>query len=214
MASIDHVVQFFRQLPGLLRGVHRWTPMKTLPREECETVETHSLVSVWLVGAMLAIERAHGTHKLNEARLLLGASLHDVGEGRIGDVAYLVKNDPRVRGQLVAIEHEAVARDFANFPPTIRDAFSDAYAVEREIDETPDGEFFHAVEVLGYMLFAVPQVKQGRLEFRAVLEHHHGTLVKYSSRFESVRVFYEPYRRYVELILNPTSAETPAATHA
>ncbi|MBU1348671.1 HD domain-containing protein [Patescibacteria group bacterium] len=192
---IKAFARFLSQTTDLLRRVHRWSHYDQIPENERETVETHSLISVWLASAMLAIERHEKTHKLNEARILLAAALHDVGEGRMGDIGYAIKNDPRIKELLEAIEREYVADFFNGFPPIIRFAFIDAYAVENE--SSLDGKFFKAVERVGYILYAVPQVKRGRDQFLQVFVRQHEALVDLSEQFESVRRFYAPYRDYV-----------------
>lgn len=198
MNPIKSFARFLIQITDMLRKVHRWTHYSELPAAERETVETHSLQTVWLAAAMLAIERKSGRHPLNEARILLAASIHDLGEGRMGDIGYEIKNDKRVKSALQSIEHEFVYELLKSFPDEIRCVFMNAYAVEGETEQTADGEFFNAVERIGYILFAVPQIKNGRTQFVAVFERQHEALVAYTQEYESVRVFYEPYREYVE----------------
>jgi 5'-deoxynucleotidase YfbR-like HD superfamily hydrolase len=188
---------FCRQTPDTLRRVFRWTHYPDLPLHERETVETHELSTVWLGGAMLAVEEAVGTHTLNGRRILLACSIHDTGEGKMGDIGFDVKNDPRVRALLRIIEREYVEKQFEHFPPDVKAAFLDAYTVEDEAGKTIDGDFFNAIERIGYMMFAVPQVRKGRMNFRKVFKNQHEPLLKLSAQFESVRRFYEPYREYV-----------------
>lgn len=181
----------------MARRVHRWTHYPELPEAERETVETHELATVWLGAAMLAIEREAGTHKLNESRILLACSIHDTGEGKMGDIGFSIKNDPRVRTLLQTIEREYVEEQFHGFPDIVRSMFLDAYAVESERGSTLEGDFFEAIERVGYMTFAVPQVKKGRLSFLVVFENQHEAILRLSGEFESVRRLYEPYREYV-----------------
>jgi len=188
--------RFLTETADSLRNIHRWTHYRQIPEHERESVETHSLTTVWLAGAMLAIERKLGAHALNDARILLAAALHDVGEGVIGDVRYALKIDPRLKDHIQAIESEHVGKMFQGFPQVVRDAFAAAYAVESE--KSLDGRFFKGIERIGYILYAVPQVKIGRTEFIQVFGHQHQSLLDMSKEFESVRLFYEPYREYVE----------------
>lgn len=190
--------RFLPDIAAMLRKVRRWTNYDEIPENERETVETHSLETVWLAAAMLAIERETGIHQLNEYRIMLAAATHDLGEGRMGDIAYIVKNDPRIRGTLRNMEQEFVGQIYAEFPPIVRTAFLDAYHVEDERDKTIDGTFFNAIERMGYVYFAISQVKKGRMTFIHVLERHHAALLAYSQTFESVRALYEPHRRFIE----------------
>lgn len=53
------------------------------------------------------------------------------------------------------------------------------------------------IERIGYVYYAYPQVKLGRMEFLDVLERHHEPLLALSNEFESVRVLYEPFQKFV-----------------
>lgn len=185
------------QLPEMLSRVHRWTHFASLPAGERETVLEHSYVSVLLTSAMLAIEEASGSHtgELNHGRLLLAAALHDVGEGRIGDVRYAVKQDPRVREHIAAIEREQVEHMLRDLPEPVRVSFRSAY--ELVDSDTREGRFFKAVERVGYMQYAVPQVQRGRMEFLEVFRMQHEKLVALEEEFVSVKTLYAPYRDYV-----------------
>ena len=195
---IKGFARFLVETAAMLRKVHRWTQYSEIPDAERETVETHSLTTLWLTAAMLAVERAAGNTAPNGERIILGASLHDAGEGETGDVAYKVKIDPRIRAILRQIELEAVQKMFGSLPDPVRELFLDAYAVEDEVGKTLDGDFFNGVERIGYIMFAVPQVKKGRNSLIEVFERQHPEIMKLAERFISVRIFYEPYREYVE----------------
>lgn len=184
------------ELPKMLQRVRRWTHFSQMPHDERETVETHTLQQTWLAGAMLAIERTHGTLGLDDARILLATSVHDIGEGHIGDIRYQIKQDPRVREALLQIEHEFAGKQFECLPKEVRERFAHAYALETE--DSIDGRFFNAVERLGYMYIAVPQVKLGRTQFLEVFERQHAKILELSQIFVSLRVLYDPYRSYVE----------------
>lgn len=198
MCRPDHLSSLLAQLPEMLSRVHRWTHFSSLPRGERETVLEHSYVSVLLASAMLALEDAHGAHggALNHAKILLAAALHDVGEGRIGDVRYAVKQDPRVRDHLAQIEREQVSHMLRDLPDAVRDRFQEAYGM---IDgDSLDGRFFKAVERVGYVHFAVPQVQRGRMEFMEVFRMQHERILALEEEFVSVKMSYDPYRAYVE----------------
>jgi 5'-deoxynucleotidase YfbR-like HD superfamily hydrolase len=161
---------------------------------------------------MLAIELNHGRYTFDVPRvfrLMLAFPTHDMGEGKSGDVTYDVKNDDRVKGPLKEIEDEFVDGMYSKFPDVIRDAFRDAYAVEDEGKNgtTLEGRFFNAVERIGYMVFAVPQVrKHKRMSFVRVFRNHHAKLLELSQEFESVRIMYEPYIEFVEDTLRKADA--------
>lgn len=210
----------FMQAPEMLGHVRRWTHYASIPREERESVLAHSWNAGILVAAMLALEEEHGQFKgqLNHARLILTGLLHDLGEGRIGDVRYQVKADPRVAEQLRTIEAEQAEQIIAPLHPEIRAVLLAAYAVESATD-TLEGEFFNATERIGYILYAVFQIRRGRKELVEVYRRHHEPLCRLSEKFASVRVLYAPLREEVELELSlDDRAKEPAkrvgATHA
>ncbi|MBU0540637.1 HD domain-containing protein [Patescibacteria group bacterium] len=214
LSRYDALFEFLRDAPQRLRRVQRWRHYRNLPEKAYETVEQHSLVSVWLMGAMLALEKAEGTHALNEARLLLAASLHDVGEGEIGiDLPYAMKRDSLLKAPLAEYEHRHVLQLLDAFPKIVGEEFKRAYALESEAGQTLDGDFFNAVERVGYMLFAVEYVERGCEDLIVVFERQHAALVAYSERFSSVRQLYAPYRSYVEQRLaKAAEKQAPAPT--
>ena len=197
MESSEQLAVLLARLPEALSRVHRWTHMPSLPSSERETVLEHSYSTVLLASAMLAIEDAHGFHDkpIDRAKVMLAAALHDVGEGTIGDVRYAVKQDPRVREHLAAIECEQVEEMLRVLPETVRTAFWEAYRIVES--DTPEGRFFQAVERIGYMQFAVPQVRRGRMDFLEVFRMQHEKILELEHEFVSVRMLYDAYRDYV-----------------
>lgn len=201
----DELVRFLVDVPKMCRRIRRWTHIDAIGDDERETVETHQLSHVYLGGAMLALERVHGgPHRppVNGERVIMALSVHDVGEGRIGDVAYYVKSHPLLKDPLATVEREEAAALFAALPPAIRAAYEDAFAVEKENPRTPDGRFFNAVERIGYMQAAVPWHRRGVTEVvPKVFRHQHKDLLRHAEEFVSARILYEPYKDEVAAAL-------------
>ena len=171
------------------------------PEDRRENTLTHSLDSVILAAVMLKIEDEQGVgSQIDHSKILLTAAIHDFGEGTIGDVAYRVKNDPRVRDALGAIEKEEVYKIFEGLSPSLREMFLQAYDVVEQ--DSVGGEFFNAVECVGYVFFAITQLEATDLKFVEVLKRQHSKLVELGKKFASVRVLYlEPYKEYVEKLI-------------
>ncbi|OGL96071.1 hypothetical protein A2348_00965 [Candidatus Uhrbacteria bacterium RIFOXYB12_FULL_58_10] len=193
----DYLSALLAQLPEMLSRVHRWTHFPSLPATERETVLEHSYISVLLTSAMLALEEAHGLHKgkMDHGKVVLAAALHDIGEGRIGDVRYAVKQDPRVREHLEAIEREQVEHMLCDLPEAARVVFWDAYELVNS--NTLEGRFFEAVERIGYVQYAVPHVQRGRMEFLEVFRMQHEKILALEPEFVSAKIIYDAYREYV-----------------
>ncbi len=204
------LLKFMLETPGMLERVFRWSNYASVPAAERETVLEHSFNSVVLAGAMLSIEeRGRLAGRFNHSRLLLCALLHDLGEGRIGDVTFHVKNDPRIKAGLHEIEQEQVRALLAPLPEAVRTDFLDALTIEGD-GSSLEGRFFNAVEQVGYVFYAFHQAKRlGRGEFKKVLLNHHATLVKHAEEFTSVRVLYMggPILEYTNMILNTEAQE-------
>jgi 5'-deoxynucleotidase YfbR-like HD superfamily hydrolase len=190
LAAIEDLL--FQQ-SELLRRVHRWAHFRSIPRAELETVETHLLNHVWLAAIMLALEQAAGRNKIDGMTVLTALSVHDIGEGAIGDVRFAVKQDPRVRAPLKEMERDAAADLFRNLPPPAREFLSRAFQVEGQ-EETIEGRFFDAVERIGYMLYAVMQVRLDRMELVEVFHLQHRALFERGIEFPSCAALYAPYR--------------------
>jgi 5'-deoxynucleotidase YfbR-like HD superfamily hydrolase len=197
LCHLDHLTVLLMRLPEMLSRVHRWTHFGSLPSQERETVLEHAYVTVLLASAMLALEETHGAHvgAIDRGKVLLAAAIHDMGEGRIGDVRYAVRQDPRVRDHLAAIEREQVEQMLVDLPEAVHASFWEAFQIIGT--DSVEGRFFQAVERMGYMQYAVPQVQRGRVEFLEVFRLQHEKLLDLEKEFASVRMLYDPYRDYV-----------------
>ena len=187
-----------------LRRNFRWGHFETyatLPDSIRETTLEHSVHTFFLTLYMLELEEKFGRFKgkLNHKRLLVAALIHDLGEGTCGDVKYAVKNDPRVRELLGQIEREEVVAIFQRIPEEARAVLQDAYAI---VDaKSLEGRFFNAVERLGYILDAHPQIENGDDAFVDVYERQHPKILELEKEFESLRFLYDEFRAKVERLL-------------
>ena len=169
----------------------------SLPPREQETVLEHTFHTVFLTLFLLDLEERHGTHasEINRELLLLTALLHDLGEGMIGDVAYRVKQDERVKEGLRAIEQEMVEDILMSVPEFLRDKLRMAYRVVDS--DTMEGRFFNAVERLGYILYARDRVERGDDSFIQVYIRQNDKILELAQLFESVRVVYEEHKDHI-----------------
>lgn len=196
-------LDFFRTLTTIARrmdGYHRWQHFDTvasLPPREQETVLEHTFHTVFLTLFLLDLEESHGTHasEINRERLLLASLLHDLGEGMIGDVAYRVKQDKRVKEGLRAIEQEMVEDILVSVPEFFRDRLRTAYHIVDS--ETIEGRFFNAVERLGYILYARDRVERGDDSFIQVYIRQNDKILELARLFESVRMVYAEHEDHI-----------------
>ena len=195
----DDLFGFLDVAPRDLLKVRRWGNYSGLPDIARETTLEHTLSAVYLTAVMLAIEESDpaGQHqgKLNHARLLLAAALHDIGEGVVGDVAFAVKQDPRVKQGLKEIERESSEEKFRCLPHEARVVFRDAYQVE--VEDSLHGRFFNAVERVGYMANAIPRFKAGHNQYMETFENHLEPLRTLARDFVSVQVLLGAYFDWV-----------------
>jgi len=180
-----------------LARVTRWAHFPQ-PEDRRENTLTHSLDSVILAAVMLKIEDEQGIGlQLDHAKILLAAAIHDFGEGTIGDVTYRFKNDPRVHDAIETIEKEEVEKIFTNLSSSIREIFLQAYGVVDE--KSLEGEFFNAIERIGYIFYAITQLEAGDQNFLEVFHRQNPKLVELGKRFVSVRILYlDLYEEYIK----------------
>lgn len=217
MKPIESLGHFLTQTPEMLSGVHRWSHFPSLPRNERESVLEHTFRAVTLTSAMLAIEEEQGNllQKLDSERLLLAALLHDVGEGRIGDVRYAVKIDRRVKTALDEIEHEQAMGLMKGLPLPVRDKFIHAYNLVGE--NSIEGRFFDAVERMGYIYYSIEQYRdRGRKDFIETFQMQHKKILEREVEFVSLQVLYDEYREYIvkELELEEKARQVRESTGA
>jgi hypothetical protein len=97
------------------------------------------------------------------------AVLHDVGEGCSGvDVAYPIKNDPRMKGALAKLEEKDFDAKFNELPIEVKSALIRIYHLQ-DSHETPAGRFFAIVEQMGYAFFSHEEIARRDLPSSTVL---------------------------------------------
>jgi 5'-deoxynucleotidase YfbR-like HD superfamily hydrolase len=190
----------------LMRRVKRWdAPMyrtyNAQPDEHKETTLEHSMISVIIAHYVLCLERDHGAtyNHLDTERILLGALLHDLGEGAAGDILFKFKQDPVVKERLKVHEDAWANETLGLAPACMKEDLDRAYALEGE--ENLEGRFFAAIECLSYIIFARMQYEtEEREEFASVFERQHPRIVAFAEEFGGVRVAYEEHREFLERV--------------
>jgi len=187
----------------MLSQVHRWGNSPSVPSYERESVLEHTFRAVALTAAMIAIEEEQGDlpRRLDGERLLLTALLHDIGEGRTGDILYAVKQDVRIKDVLNEIEREQAVGLLKDLPLPVRDKFESAYRLESE--NSIEGRFFNAVERMGYIYYSIEQYRdRGRKDFIETFQMQHNKILELEQEFVSLKVLYDEYREYIIKELN------------
>lgn len=184
------------------RKVHRWEHYEHVNRQN---VLEHTMETILLTEVVIALEQQYGSTKFNAYLLLASAANHDLGEGLMGDVAFNVKNDPRVKDQLRIIEREKF-REMLAIPNLGTACITVAASLEHAFDlqddqESFEGRLFNAIEKLGYIIFALRELKVGNGHFVEVLERQHGDVARYADEFVSIKMLYEPIKDTIESYL-------------
>jgi 5'-deoxynucleotidase YfbR-like HD superfamily hydrolase len=186
--------KWLTRLTQQIASVWRW---KHYEHTNKQNVLEHTLETALLTQIVIALERQLGNFKFDTYRLLASAINHDLGEGIIGDVAYGIKNDPRIKKHIETIEKEEFRKLFdhlglsVNAMTMVAEAFDYSFVLQDE-SETVEGRLFNAIERLGYVLFALRELESpDRKHFVGVLKNHHGELLKYSKEFISIGILYD-----------------------
>ena len=193
-ATMRSFNDFLDEMANGLKSVERW---KRYPRRKYHDHGLqHAFQTAFLAMAMLEFERAAGSAEgLDGERIIAAGFTHDLGEWVTGDVIYTVKNDPRVKTQLQTIEDELFESEIlGRLPKPIADATrrNSGLALDHE---SRSGKFFNAVEHVGYMLFAIRELRVGdRALGMQVLANHHARAEAYRAEFAGFRAFYDPIR--------------------
>ncbi len=200
----ENLLAFFRLAvisPRDLHNIRRWRAKEYagLPDSARDTTLEHTLSVALTVRGLLAVEGAHPEGKgaeLNHLRILTAAITHDLGEGVVGDMPWIVKRDPRVRAGLQQIESEQVIEMFDSTPPAVRDAFHDAYQVPHEL--SADGRFFDAAHLLAQLALAILRYQDGHRQFIEAFRNILGEIVAAEQEFVSIRLTISPFRDWLE----------------
>lgn len=118
---------------------------------------------------MLFLEIEGRRDDIDPFEILVLAVLHDVGEGCSGvDIAYPIKNDPRMRGSLAKLEEKDFDAKFNELPVEVKSALISIYHLQ-DSRETPAGRFFAIVEQMGYAFFSHEEIGRRDLPSSTVL---------------------------------------------
>ncbi|MFA5184798.1 MAG: YfbR-like 5'-deoxynucleotidase [Patescibacteria group bacterium] len=187
----NELQDFLTDMVLRIEDVLRW---KRYPHDYRQTVLQHTLETALLTQIVVAIERAVGNQF--DAYLLLSAAVdHDLGEGIIGDIAYDIKNDPRVKDQIEVIEKEQfevmfLKLDLGEYSTAVVETFKRSFAVQEEQDSV-EGALFNAIEKIGYVIFALREIDADNDIFIRVLKNHQADLLKYSEKFQSIKLIFD-----------------------
>lgn len=167
-----------------LSSQFRWS---TFYQEKQESVLEHSYKMAVLMQVMLGYEMLHGNrHNLRMFELLACAINHDWGEILMGDIP--LPNKTEESEELEDMAYETIFE--LGIPEALRyqSHFQPPYNRRKHADRT-HVEFWHAVEQVGYVVYAIEEVAQGDTAFQVVIDGHKDSLQKYAKKFYGVKVF-------------------------
>ncbi|MFH1429970.1 MAG: YfbR-like 5'-deoxynucleotidase [Candidatus Uhrbacteria bacterium] len=194
--------QRFDAITRGMKSVTRWKPYPNRGRQD-EDVCEHTVQQTMLVQLLLVLEREYGNMDGLDGERLLGCALmHDMGEGLIGDVSWMVKQDPRIGPLLEEKEREAFDEQIVSaVPEAVGIELRGRFDIQHELD-TRAGRFFNASEFLGYVLRAVFELQSGDEQLaREVFIHQYFTLLDYGKEFASIARFCADLAPIVEPVL-------------
>lgn len=190
---------FFWQLLSGLNRVRRWG---SYPNATDERVDQHTLKTVTLALFVVLLERRYGRKDIDAFTILAMALIHDWGEGKIGDVQWHVKRDPRVKKALEEIEGELLWEFLEKYLP--EDIKDDLELLFGKLDQptTVEGRLFAAIEQVGYMSYAIYEVEhEGKPEFAQVFRDQYQNLENWAQEFESIRMIWGEMKVVVDAYL-------------
>lgn len=197
------------RVTGPMGRVRRWGRYGTAERPY-ETVQEHTVQQTMLVIYMLELERAYGDAScIDGEELVVTALVHDQGEPQIGEVQWDAKQHPRLRGVLEEVEQEFYERFCTQgLPPPVRTALEVHFARQHD-RESRTGCFFHASEIVGYMIRAVQQYRAGEHDRTSqarrlgvhVFVLQYGSMCACAEEFTSANIIFEAFREEVERAL-------------
>jgi 5'-deoxynucleotidase YfbR-like HD superfamily hydrolase len=172
-----------RVFDGLLKH-SRWDKTRS-PNERKESVAEHMFKMNIIAQIMLDLEQKAGNpHNLDYLLLLRCCVNHDIGEWENGDTPIFDKTHHQTQE-----ENQAHTRVFDTIiPQLIRDGFG--LPLDQDPRATPiHKKYWRAIELVGYCLYALEQVRQGYVEKnKLVLAQHQHELDTLAEIFQSVEV--------------------------
>ncbi len=200
--KIQPLFQDWLQFPGItMSKTKRWGRFK--PHTQKQTVLRHTLEQILITIVCLAIEWTNG-NKFSPLYFLSAATTHDFGERGKYDDDYPTKNGKN-KAKIISRERNRAYKFFERLPLPepeknyIVGFLKNAYELQYRPEE--EGEFFNALERLGYFNFALKQYRAGRKKFKVVIKSHHKELLRACKKYQSIKILYTPYLAEINKIL-------------
>lgn len=197
--TLEQTETFLNSLVQLLRKIERW---ENYPRHTPESVLEHTF-KICVLGLIACLmEKRTGRDDIDFFKVMSALLVHDWGEGQIGDVTWVIKNDPRIKKIIEEIEKEKLTAFLTKFlPEAMVNNINELVSVQNDISAI--GKFFRAIESLGYISYALHEIEEhGREEFIAnVLEYQYEPIERYSLQFTSIKTIWMEMKPRVEKFL-------------
>lgn len=179
--------EWAQQIAELLQNEPRWKERAEFgPTAYHENVLQHILKHNLLTAWMYGLEEDKGD--LDLALLLSGGCVHDFGEGLSTDKSDVLKTD-------ADDEEEESAYDFLTrpLPSEAKDIFDEGYKLANAKPKTTKNElFFRSVEIVGYLMRALNEVRHGNAHFTEVFFRRQKDIAFFLPMFSSFRALTEP----------------------
>lgn len=198
MSSLNNLESFLRELINKLHSVRRWMRRKD---PTPESVLEHTFKQAVLAMILILFEQKQNEKKFDAFQILSGIFLHDWAESVMGDIPFHIKHDSRVKEGLKTIEREQFIELIREkLPLEIIEDLIAAYDLQQEKDG-PENKLFQATEILGYLFFALEEVRAGKSIFKETLKQCFQRLKPLATEFKSVQIFYKSLAPEIEKLL-------------
>lgn len=196
--NFGQLENFLRELINKLHSTRRWMAKKN---PTSESVLEHTFKQAFLGFILIRLEQRYGKKDFMAFKLLSCLFLHDAAESIMGDIPFAVKHDPRVSEGLKTIEKEQFSNLIKGlFSAELKEDLENVYALQYD-ENSFENKLFQATELLGYILFAMPEAKNGKDNFREVLKNCSARLKPLTAELASARIFYQTIKTEVEQLI-------------
>lgn len=195
---VETIEDFLRYIFDTWMEIRRW---KGKPEADYEDVLMHSWKTAMLAHTAISLENNENIIKNNLSISILSLN-HDASEACVGcDVIYPVKKRLKT---IDRIEAGAFDRYFSALPEEAARYLKMVNRLQNN-EREPVGRFFEAIEMLGYITFALVEVSSGKSlennkQFIEVLLLKHERLMELSEEFTAIRILYEPFIPFLEFV--------------
>lgn len=200
------VVSFIELTPHALIEIFRWRIRRQRQFRETVLEHTHKQVELAIIVALIERELNQQTG-IDWFELVTLAHCHDVGEIATGDPAAVAKKTDCSLGDAVdEAEYQYFKQLLADAPQCIREKYLEIHSLQHE--DSPIGRLFQAIERLGYVIYALNEIRHGTPGFEDVIEKNVPHIAELGREFSSIMQLLNILQPEIETVLNKELRES------